>query len=118
MNLDVLAAYAVSTATLSAIFVQLIKQIFIDPNFPASAQRDAVLRALTYLFNFGLLMLVVVTHGAFEYQLLFEYILLAFGQTLVSHTTFKVLSSGTPSGTSEGGGSDTSPTDGSNAGAS
>ena len=107
-NLDIVIAYGVSIAAFTAVLVQLIKQIFIDPRFPSSAQRDGVLRGLTYVLNFVALCLVLWSKGLFEVALIYEYLLIAFGQSVVSHVGYKVLSSGSPSGTEEGGAGDTS----------
>jgi hypothetical protein len=107
-QLDVLVAFGVSIAGLSALIVQIFKQIFIDPKLPQNAQRDWALRGITYVLNFALLCLVLWSKGLFDVSMIYEYLLISVGQSVGSHVAFKVLSSGSPGSTQEGGAGDTS----------
>lgn|SRR5678815_3077018 len=80
-----LAALAISIATISSVFVELIKQLFIDPRFPDSPQRTAALRALSYALNLGLLLLILGLAGKLNGNDVLIYLLIAFGQWGGSH---------------------------------
>lgn len=80
-----LAALAVAIATVVSIFVELIKQIFIDPRFPDSPQRTAALRGLSYVLNLGLLLAILGFAGKLNGNDVLIYLLIAFGQWGGSH---------------------------------
>jgi hypothetical protein len=95
MSLDILGVYATATAAVSAILLQFIKTILIDPYVTDGVRRDTLLRGIGYLVNFALLLAILLTHNQYQPEYLFDYLLLALGQQTVSHIGYKVLSTKT-----------------------
>jgi hypothetical protein len=88
---DTLTTLAVSIAAVVTLFVQVLKDLFVDPNMPDNRQRVGLLWLLTYLFNFGLLVLALVLKDAWDPANLIGYLALAFGQALGSGGAYNVL---------------------------
>lgn len=94
MTPEQLGAYVVAISGVVTVLVQLIKPWLIDPRMPQGTGRDSAIRLLTIALNFALLLLVLATHNAFVAANLFDYIALAFGQSLLSHGGYQLVSSG------------------------
>ena len=94
--LDTLVAYAALVAGIVSIVVEIIKAVAIDPYFPDTAQRTAVLRGLNYLLNFGLLIAILAGKGLLNWGDLIVYLALAFGQSIGSHVVQQTFSGSGP----------------------
>jgi hypothetical protein len=93
-DLTAVTAYAVSIAAVVAVVLQLIKTGLIDPRVSDSPQRDALLRGLSYLLNFGALIGVLALNNLLNWSQVLVYISLAFGQSVGSHVLYTQLSGG------------------------
>lgn len=84
---------ALGNAGVTAVIVQTLKVLFVDPRWPAGPQRDAILRILNYIINLVLLMIVVFSAGVFSPADIPFYLLLAGGQGILAHVGFTSLKS-------------------------
>jgi hypothetical protein len=91
---ETVAAYAVSIGAVVAIIVQLVKQGLIDPRVADSPARDALLRAISYALNLGILLAVLGFNHQLDGSQILVYISLALGQSVISHVAYSTLSSG------------------------
>lgn len=86
--------YIISISAITAVLVQLIKTTLIDPHMADASARLGVIHSLTILINFGLLIAVLVTKGAFDWSNFIDYIGIALAQWGGSAVSYTVLSTG------------------------
>lgn len=96
--LTLLATDAGTSAGVTAIVVQLLKDGIIAPRTPSGPARDALLRSLNYLINFVLLLTFIATEGYFDWSQLVVYVGLAFGQSVATQVVYKTVGSNGSSG--------------------
>lgn len=84
MSLNVLAAYIASVTALTYVLVELAKAGFLDRMLAPGPQRDAIITSVTYLLNFGLLLMVLATNQQFRPEDMIFYLLAATGQTFTA----------------------------------
>ncbi len=94
MSLEDLAIVATAVAGVTAVLVQFLKDLVIDPNIKQEPQRSSVLRAANYLLNLGLLLLYLATKHQIDWSLTFEYLVVSFGGAIATQVGYKVVNSG------------------------
>lgn len=92
--LDMLIPDGGLASGISVVLVQMAKDWLIAPRLPEGSQRDALLRTLSYVSNFGLLLLFVLTQGIYRPEDIPVYFALAFGQSLGSHFLYNTTTPG------------------------
>lgn len=88
---DAIVAYLALITSLSALLLQGVKIVFIDPRMTDSKTRDWTLRVIGGVITFGLLTLFLVTHNSFDGKFVLDYIAYALGLQTLAHTGFQII---------------------------
>jgi hypothetical protein len=91
-EIEVIAAFMVAIAGIVAVLLENVKVAFIDPRWPESPQRAAILRLVNYLSNFVILVAVLLGAHIFNGNLILVYLAMAFGQSVGGHVAYSNLS--------------------------
>lgn len=91
MSLDVLAAYMVAISAVSLVVVQVVKTSVLNRFKLDDAARLAWIQLINYLFNFGLLALVLALKGDFDPAQLLFYLAAPLAQSAGSSTVFQFI---------------------------